>query len=296
MNSINDLQSRFGSENVSFYAGPGGMTAVKLANASGEATLTLYGAHVMSYTPAGALPVLWMSEKSMFTAGDPIRGGIPVCWPWFGKHKTSPELPTHGYARLCEWEVASVSSCPEGDGVELHLAPEKVPAKWQPLPVELTFQAAVEKDGVLRLVLSMLNCGEQPVAISSAMHTYFAVDAIENVAIDGLEDVRFVDTLVNREGCESGPIRINGETDRVYLDCENDITLRDGSHYTEILREGSRSAVVWNPWIDKSRRLPDFGDEEYHRMVCVETTNALEDTRILEPDGFHVLATAIIRH
>ena len=294
--NVTELNKRFGSKRVKFSRGKEGFVWIDIQNEFGSARLTLHGAHVTQFIPAGGEDVLWVSEKSMFEPEKAIRGGIPVCWPWFGKHKTSPELPTHGYARLCEWEVASVSSCPEGDGVELHLAPEKVPAKWQPLPVELTFQAAVEKDGVLRLVLSMLNCGEQPVAISSAMHTYFAVDAIENVAIDGLEDVRFVDTLVNREGCESGPIRINGETDRVYLDCENDITLRDGSHYTEILREGSRSAVVWNPWIDKSRRLPDFGDEEYHRMVCVETTNALEDTRILEPDGFHVLATAIIRH
>ena len=294
--NVTELNKRFGSKRVKFSRGPEGFVWIDIQNEFGSARLTLHGAHVTQFIPAGGEDVLWVSEKSMFEPEKAIRGGIPVCWPWFGKHKTSPELPTHGYARLCEWEVASVSSCPEGDGVELHLAPEKVPAKWQPLPVELTFQAAVEKDGVLRLVLSMLNCGEQPVAISSAMHTYFAVDAIENVAIDGLEDVRFVDTLVNREGCESGPVRINGETDRVYLDCENDITLRDGSHYTEILREGSRSAVVWNPWIDKSRRLPDFGDEEYHRMVCVETTNALEDTRILEPDGFHVLATAIIRH
>ena len=294
--NVTELNKRFGSKRVKFSRGKEGFVWIDIQNEFGSARLTLHGAHVTQFIPAGGEDVLWVSEKSMFEPEKAIRGGIPVCWPWFGKHKTSPELPTHGYARLCEWEVASVSSCPEGDGVELHLAPEKVPAKWQPLPVELTFQAAVEKDGVLRLVLSMLNCSEQPVAISSAMHTYFAVDAIENVAIDGLEDVRFVDTLVNREGCESGPVRISGETDRVYLDCENDITLRDGSHYTEILREGSRSAVVWNPWIDKSRRLPDFGDEEYHRMVCVETTNALEDTRILEPDGFHVLATAIIRH
>ena len=294
--NVTELNKRFGSKRVKFSRGKEGFVWIDIQNEFGSARLTLHGAHVTQFIPAGGDDVLWVSQKSVFEPEKAIRGGIPICWPWFGKHKTTPELPTHGYARLCEWEVASVSSCPEGDGVELHLAPEKVPAKWQPLPVELTFQAAVEKDGVLRLVLSMLNCGEQPVAISSAMHTYFAVDAIENVAIDGLEDVRFLDALTNRQSSESGPIRITGETDRVYLDCDNDITIRDGSHYTEILREGSRSAVVWNPWIDKSRRLADFGDEEYHQMVCVETTNALEDTRILEPDGFHVLATAVIRH
>ncbi len=294
--NVTELNKRFGSKRVKFSRGPEGFIWIDIQNEFGSARLTLHGAHVTSFIPKDGDDVLWVSKKSMFEPEKAIRGGIPVCWPWFGKHKNSAELPTHGYARLCEWEVASVSSCPEGDGVELHLAPEKVPAKWQPLPVELTFQAAVEKDGVLRLVLSMLNCGEQPVAISTALHTYFAVDAIENVAIDGLEDVRFVDTLNNTESSESGPIRISRETDRVYLDCENDITLRDGSHYTEILREGSRSAVVWNPWIDKAKRMPDFGDDEYHQMVCIESTNALDDTRILEPDGFHVLATAVIRH
>ena len=294
--NVTELNKRFGSKRVKFSRGPEGFVWIDIQNEFGSARLTLHGAHVTSFIPAGSDDVLWVSQKSMFVPEKAIRGGIPVCWPWFGKHKTSPELPTHGYARLCDWEVASVSSCPEGDGVELHLAPEKVPAKWQPLPVELTFQAAVEKDGILRLVLSMLNCGEQPVAISSALHTYFAVDAIENVAIDGLEDVRFVDSLTGTENSESGPIRIAAETDRVYLDCENDITLRDGSHYTEIVRDGSRSAVVWNPWIEKSKNLADFGDDEYHRMVCIESTNALDDTRILEPDEFHVLATAIIRH
>ena len=293
---VNALNKRFGSKRVKFSLGPEGFVWIDIENEFGSARLTLHGAHVTSFIPAGGDEVLWMSEKSVFAPEKAIRGGIPLCWPWFGKHKTVPELPTHGYARLCDWEVASVSSCPEGDGVELHLAPEKVPAKWQPLPVELTFQAAVEKDGVLRLVLSMLNCGEQPVTISTAMHTYFAVDAIENVAIDGLEDVRFMDTLNNTECCESGPIRINRETDRVYLDCEEDISLRDGRHCTEILRDGSRSAVVWNPWIAKAKRMEDFGDEEYRRMVCIESANALEDARILEPDGFHVLASAIIRH
>ena len=293
--NIRELNKRFGSKRVRFSRGPEGFVWVDIQNEFGSARMTLHGAHVTSFIPAGGEDVLWISRKSQFKADAPIRGGIPVCWPWFGKHPTTPAMPAHGYARVCEWEVASVSSCPEGDGVELHLAPEKVPAKYQPIPVELTFQAAVEKDGVLRIILSMMNCGEAPVTVSSALHTYFAVDAIENVAVDGLEQVRYIDTLNNTEHTGSGPIRITAETDRVYLDCENDITLRDGIHTTEIVREGSRSAVVWNPWIAKSKRMPDFGDDEFHRMICIETANARDDARTLDPDEFHVLACAIIR-
>ena len=293
--NIRDLNRRFGSKRVSFSRGSEGFVWVDIRNEFGSARLSLHGAHVTSFIPKGGEDVLWVSRKSQFKPDTPIRGGIPVCWPWFGRHPTAPTMPTHGYARVCEWDVASVSSCPEGDGVELHLAPEKVPAKYQPVPVELTFQAAVEKDGVLRLILSMMNCGVAPVTISAALHTYFAVDAIENVAVDGLEKVRYIDTLNNTEHTGSGPIRITAETDRVYLDCENDITLRDGSHTTEIVREGSRSAVVWNPWIAKSKRMPDFGDDEYHEMICIETANAFSDARTLEPDEFHVLASAIIR-
>lgn len=293
--NIRELNKRFGSPRVRFSRGPEGFVWVDIKNEFGSARMTLHGAHVTSFIPAGGEEVLWMSRKSQFLPGKPIRGGVPVCWPWFGSHPNDPGMPAHGYARLCEWEAASVSSCPEGDGVELRLAPEKVPAQYQPVPVELTFQAAVEKNGVLRLVLSMLNCGEQPVDISAALHTYFAVDAIENVAVDGLGKARYLDKLTGTRHVGTGPVRISEETDRIYLGCENDITLRDGRHVTEIVREGSRSAVVWNPWIDKAKRMPDFGNREYREMICVETTNVLNDARTLEPDGFHVLACAIIR-
>jgi len=292
--NIQELNRRFGSRRVKFSRGAEGFVWVDIANEFGSARLTLHGAHVTSFIPAGGGEVLWMSEKSWFGKEQPIRGGVPVCWPWFGKHPEDPGMPNHGYARLCEWDVASVSSCPEGDGVELRLCPEKVPAKWRPLPVELTFTAAVERDGVLRMVLSMMNCGSQPVTVSCALHTYLGVDAIENVAVDGLENTEFLDTLTNKTCSESGPVRIDREVDRIYYTA-NDITLRDGVHTTEILRDGSNSTVVWNPWIAKSKRLPDFGDEEYHRMICVETANARDDARTLEPEDFHCLACAIIR-
>ena len=293
--NVTTLNRRFGSKRVKFSRGPEGFIWADIQNEFGCARLTLHGAHVTSFIPNGSDEVLWISRKSLFAKEKPIRGGVPVCWPWFGKHPSDPGLPSHGYARICEWDVAFVSSSPEGDSIGLRLRPESVPAKYQPVPVELTLEVAVESDGVLRLALGMLNCGEAPVTVSCALHTYFAVDAIENVAVDGLEKIKFTDKVKGSAGSRSGSVRIREEVDRIYQNCENDITLRDGVHTTEILRFGSRSAVVWNPWIEKSRRMADFGDEEYHRMICVETANAADDARTLEPDGFHTLGCTIIR-
>ena len=195
MNSINDLQSRFGSENVSFYAGPGGMTAVKLANASGEATLTLYGAHVMSYTPAGALPVLWMSEKSMFSDGDPIRGGIPVCWPWFGPDVTG-KFGGHGYARVSLWKMVSAEQTPDGETrVTLALTDADVDAKFAPQPFKLEF--TVTLGASLTVALKVSNTGSKALAYSGALHSYFNVADSAAIKVNGLEDCEYADKVLN---------------------------------------------------------------------------------------------------
>ncbi len=292
--NITELNKRFGSRRIKFSRGKEGFTWVDIQNEFGSARLTLHGAHLTSFIPAGGEEVLFVSRKSLFKPEKAIRGGVPVCWPWFSKHP-DPDLPMHGYARVCEWEVASTSSCAEGDGVELRLRPENVPARWKPLPVEVTFQAAVESDGVLRMALCMLNCGKKPVTITSALHTYFAVDNIKNVAVDGLEKAKYTDRLTGKKHSSSSPVTITEETDRVYQNTDADIVLRDGSHTTRILRDGSNSAVVWNPWIEKSKKMADFGDREYRNMICVEAANAFEDGRTLEPGDFHCLGCTIVR-
>ena len=295
MNTVNDLQSRFGSENVNFYAGPGGFTAVKLANSYGEAALTLYGAHVMSYTPAGAVPVLWMSEKSMFTAGDPIRGGIPVCWPWFGPDVTG-KFGGHGYARVSLWNMVSAGQTPAGEtSVTLCLEDKDVDAKFAPQSFKL--ELSVTLGATLTVALKIYNTGTEELAYSGALHSYFNVADSAAIKVCGLEDCEYSDKVLNMEGIQSGSIVIDREIDRVYRRTSGIVNVEDPvfNRTIRIAKSGSTSTVVWNPWIEKSKKMPDFGDEEYHTMVCVEAANASAagDDRVLAPGAMAELRQMI---
>lgn len=295
MNSINELQNRFGSENVRFYDGPGCFTAVKLVNVFGEADLTLYGAHVMNYTPAGAVPVLWMSEKSMFAAGDPIRGGIPVCWPWFGPDVTG-KFGGHGYARVSMWNMVAAGQTPAGEtSVTLALCDKDVDAKFAPQPFKL--ELSVTLGASLTVALKIYNTGTENLAYSGALHSYFNVADSAAIKVVGLDECEYSDKVLNVEGVQSGAIVIDREIDRVYRRTSGIVNVEDPvfGRNIRIAKSGSTSTVVWNPWIEKSRKMPDFGDEEYHTMVCVEAANASAagDDRVLVPGAMAELRQMI---
>ena len=295
MDTINELQKNFGSENVKFYAGPGDFTAVKLSNSFGEADLTLYGAHVMSYTPAGAAPVLWMSEKSMFTAGEPIRGGIPVCWPWFGPDVTG-KFGGHGYARVSLWSMVAASQTADGEtSVTLALSDKDVDAKFAPQAFKL--ELTVTLGAALNVVLKINNTGSENLAYSGALHSYFNVADSAAIKVLGLENCEYSDKVVNVEGVQNGAIIIDREIDRVYRNTTGVVNVEDPvlKRTIRIAKSGSTSTVVWNPWIEKSIKMPDFGNEEYHTMVCVEAANAsaAADDRVLAPGAVAELQQTI---
>ncbi len=295
MENIADLQSRFGSENVNFFAAAGDLAAVKLTNDFGEASLTLYGAHVMSYTPAGAVPVLWMSEKSMFTPGEPIRGGIPVCWPWFGADPAG-KFGGHGYARVSFWNMVSAARTPAGETtVTLTLCEKDVDAKFAPQPFKL--ELTVTLGAALTVALKIYNTGKNDLAYSGALHSYFNVADASAIKVLGLEDCEYSDKVINVEGQQAGAIVIDREIDRVYRRTSGIVKVEDPvfARTIRIAKSGSTSTVVWNPWIEKSKRMPDFGDEEYHTMVCVEAANAAAaaDDRVLVPGAMAELRQMI---
>lgn len=295
MENIADLQSRFGSENVNFFSAAGDLAAVKLANAFGEASLALYGAHVMSYTPAGAVPVLWMSEKSMFTMGEPIRGGIPVCWPWFGADPAG-KFGGHGYARVSLWHMVSAAQTPAGETtVTLALSEKDVDEKFAPQPFKL--ELTVTLGAALTVALKIYNTGKNDLAYSGALHSYFNVADASAIKVLGLEDCEYSDKVINVEGQQSGAIIIDREIDRVYRRTSGIVNVEDPvfDRTIRIAKSGSTSTVVWNPWIEKSKRMPDFGDEEYHTMVCVEAANAAAaaDDRVLVPGAMAELRQMI---
>lgn len=295
MQGIDELNGRFGrGEEVSFGSGSGGLAVAALSNRHGSAIVSLHGGQVLDYTPRGQRPVLWVSSKAVFAGGKAIRGGIPVCWPWFGPHRGNAELPAHGFARNALWEVAATDGGGQATSISLALHPaEAMRALW-PHAFSLTIKVTLAE--ALQVALSARNTGESPVTCTAALHSYFAVSDINSVQITGLEGVQFRDQLDgDRIKVENGPIRFSGETDRVYRCTTGDCVIEDSGwgRAVRVAKSGSRSTVVWNPWFAKAARMSDFGDAEFRDMVCVETANADDDAVEIGPGRTHTLATSV---
>ncbi|MPN35362.1 putative glucose-6-phosphate 1-epimerase [bioreactor metagenome] len=178
----------------------------------------------------------------------------------------------------------------------LELAPEDVTAVPVLFPFELRMEFEIGE--TLTITLRMKNCSEKEQTVTAALHTYFNVKAAETIAISGLDGVVYENRVVGAEasGCvQRGDIRIDQEIDRIYLDTAGAVEIRDPGFGRTIVVEksGSNSTVVWNPWVRKSQAMPDFGDDEYHTMVCVETVNAATDRRTLTPGGSHALTQKV---
>ncbi len=295
---INVLRQQFGSDQVKFSKGSGNFVFIEITNAKAKAKICTYGAHIMEFTPCKQRPLLWMSGNSWYELGKPIRGGVPICWPWFGAG-ASEMLPAHGFARISQWHVIDIKSLEYGaTQVELALCREDVsnPALTG-FPFELRMEFIIGSE--LQMRLSMKNLGDQPQTISAALHTYFSVSAVEQVLIRGLDQVGFEDRVVGASkpygNTQVGDIKIDREVDRLYLDTRSAVEIIDPGfdRLIRIEKEGSASTVIWNPWIRKSQAMPDFGDEEYHGMLCVEAVNAGSDTRIIAPGIEHALVQRI---
>lgn len=295
---LDSLQQKFGSDTVKFVKGPEEFVSIEIANAKAKAKICTYGAHIMEFTPAGQLPLLWMSKSSWFEAGKPIRGGVPLCWPWFGAG-ASPELPAHGFARLSQWQVAGVEALECGaTRVTLTLSGKDVANQsLVKFPFELQMEFTVGSR--LQLKLTMRNLSDKPQVVTDALHTYFSVSDAEKIAIRGLDLVGYEDRVVGAPvvygNVQTGELRIDAEVDRIYLDTMSAVEIVDpGFNRTiRVEKEGSASTVVWNPWFRKSHAMPDFGDDEFHGMVCIEAVNASIDARTIEPGDTHVLAQTI---
>ena len=276
--------------------GPGGLDRLVLSASDGEAVVYLQGAHVAHFQPKGEKPVLWMSAESRFEAGKPIRGGVPICFPWFGPKAGAPDAPLHGFARILPWSIAAVTR--ESDGslrATLDLTSDA--AARGGFPHELALSLTVRVGRTLRLELAVRNTDAAPRAFEAALHSYFAVSDVRQVRLLGLEGTAFVDktAAMARKPGDDEPITIAAETDRVYLGATGTVTIEDPGWRRRIVvgKSGSSTTVVWNPWIAKAKAMPDFGDDEWSGMVCVETANAMDDAVTLAPGATHVMTATL---
>jgi D-hexose-6-phosphate mutarotase len=283
-------------DGVRLEKGPGGLDRLALHAAEGDAVVYLQGAHVAHFQPQGARPVLWMSEASRFEPGKPLRGGVPICFPWFGPKAGSPEAPLHGYARILPWTVAGVTR-DTGGALRAVLELSAQAAARGGFPRELSLSLAVTVSRSLRMELTVRNVDGAPATFEEALHSYLAVSDVRQVLVRGLEGVGYVDKTAGmaRKPGESEPIAIAAETDRVYTGATATITVEDPGWRRRIVvgKSGSATTVVWNPSVAKARAMPDFGDDEWTGMVCVETANALDDAVTLAPGASHVMTATI---
>lgn len=294
MNQANKLQEKFGHDNhIVFEQLDNGIILAKIDNAFATAIVSLYGGQVIQWQPKSQnLPVLWVSDLAHYHPGKAIRGGIPICWPWFGAHPDETEFPSHGYARISECKLMSVVTdlsgatvlCMSWSAPDDHLGLSGIPA---------TLSIRVTVGEFLSIELSTINTASETITFTEALHTYFKVSDISRVQIFGLNACRYVDLIDhNLIKTQSDSISFSEETGRVYLSTDADCFLVDpGLKRTiRVSKSGSQSTVVWNPWLDTATKMDDLGPSGWKTMVCIESANALQNTVTLEPGAHHTLA------
>jgi glucose-6-phosphate 1-epimerase len=285
MGDLAALNARFGiAGKLNFRENLLGLIVADVNNDHASASIALYGAQILSWTLRNAQPVIWMSKAAKYVPGKSLRGGVPICWPWFGPHPTNLACPAHGVARTALWDLVETRSLPNG-ATRLVLSlkqPNSTPCWVHPTTVEYR----VDVGAALEIELVSANRGPSMVTIGQALHTYFSVGNIRQICIRGLEDCIYVDKIDgDARKKQMGAIVVSAETDRIYLGANADCIIEDPvmRRRIRIEKSGSRSFVVWNPWIDKSAKLGDMGEDGYLNMICVETTNADEDVIALAP-------------
>ena len=287
---LRELQETFSIPGVLAFAQHGELVRAEVHTAAAEATVYLQGAHLTHWQPAGQRPVLFLSERSEFVPSKAIRGGVPISFPWFAARSDGRPGPSHGFARTQPWEPAFAAMVGDTLHLTLTLGPTEQSRAFGYDHFRLMYELAIGTE--LRLRLTVVNEGAAPLQFEEAMHTYFAVGDVREAAVLGLEGTAYLDKV--RGGAETPaagvPLVLDGATDRVYeteVDCVIDD--RTGARAIANRKTNSKTTVVWNPW----KAMADLGEDEWPRMLCVETANTGADAVTIGPREAHTMETRI---
>ncbi|MBI5918781.1 MAG: D-hexose-6-phosphate mutarotase [Nitrosomonadales bacterium] len=269
------------------------MIVAQINNEQASASIALQGAHLMTFQARDQQPLIWMSPAAKLVPGKSIRGGVPVCWPWFGAHASEAGFPAHGFARTVGWKVVDARPLVGGETfIAFELPQTAIPQAQWPHPCRVRLNITV--GAVLEMALVTENTGDAAFPLGEALHTYFPISDVDNVCVSGLDGVAYRDKVTGMDlKQQSGDIGFPSEVDRVYLDTEAscDIVDTGANRRIRVAKSGSRSTVVWNPWIEKATKMGDFGsDTGYRTMLCVESANAAENVLTLAPGESHTLS------
>jgi len=300
MSEVSEQSRRFNiSGSLSVVAGEGGLTkiVIKASGASvgwtAKAEIYLNGATVTRYEVDGK-PVLFCSRTSKFEVGKAIRGGVPIIFPWFGPHPTDPKMPQHGFVRAAEWKILNTARSSSGVATVVlgFEASEATRAIW---PHDFALRYTVSLGRRLEMALEVTNRSNSEFRFDEALHTYLAVSDVRNIHITGLEQTEYADKVdgLARKRLDDAPLRLTGETDRVFLNTGAVCRLHDPAR-SEIAvgKEGSLSTVVWNPW-DKAENLVDLAGNQWPGMVCIETVNTMENSITLMAGASHTMKSTL---
>ena len=295
-NQLDERNERFAIRGAaSIVAGNGGLPKVQISTPSATAEIYLHGAQVTSWKPTGFDEVIFLSQHSRWENGKAIRGGIPVCFPWFRAKTDDPKAPAHGFARTKAWDVEGIDKIADAVLVTLSTQTDAESRKWWPYECRVVLKIAVGAQ--LRLDLTVTNTGSDSLHIEEALHTYNRVGDVHSLRISGLDGVAYLD---NRDGnlrkLQAGEIRLTAATDNAYLGTQTPVEIFDPvlKRRIRLEKQNSLTTVVWNPWKEDAAKLADLGDDEWEQFACVEASNILASPVTLAPGEQHTM-TAVIR-
>ncbi|MEB8432741.1 D-hexose-6-phosphate mutarotase [Cocleimonas sp. KMM 6892] len=268
--------------------GKNGFSMLQIDNKFATAVISLYGAQVLSYKPKtqDAKELLFVSDNAYFEQGKAIKGGIPICWPWFGDDPLNSGRPAHGFARNTLWQHESTTATKQGETqVTLSLNDTATTQTLWPHAFKLTLIVTIGK--TLHLSLQTINTDNETFTITQALHTYFAIGDIKHTRVTGLDNIHYIDKTIESDIPikQIGDIIVDQEVDRIYTSSPSTTTLVDEKNKQQISIQSSASntTVVWNPWANGAAKMADLNDDGYQYFICVETANAASDTIEIAP-------------
>lgn len=278
--NIEKLNADYGiADKVKFVEGQGNFPLIKISNEYAEATISVYAGQVLSFKPIGQTEMMFVSSQAYYQTGKAIKGGTPICWPWFGPDPEGKGRASHGFVRDRLWQVRDVVSTQDGaTQVTMGLVDNsETRAIWN---YSFDFSVMITIGKVLKITLVTRNTGSESFSITQALHTYFKIGDINQVTVLGLENKAYIDKVDRgQQKTQSGAITFSGECDRIYLDVPAQLAIDDRALNRQITvtATNSKTAIVWNPGADISAKMVDLGDRDYENFVCVETANAADE-------------------
>lgn len=294
--NIAQLNTQYGLANqLKFVEGKGGFPFIEISNQSAKALISVYSGQVLSFQPvAEPEDILFLSNQAYYQDGKAIKGGIPICWPWFGPDPEGLGRPSHGFVRNRFWNVISTEAISATETkVILGLADTAETQAIWPQSFELAIEISV--GNTLSVALVTRNLGDQAFSMTQALHTYFKVGDISQVRVLGLDNTQYLDKVESGvQKTQQGPVAIAQEVDRVYMNANGELTIEDAAlgRQIQIASSGSHTAIIWNPWAKICSEMADLGDEDYKSFVCVETANAANEVVEVAPHSeYRLVAT-----